>query len=52
MRVLVVEDSMKMAALLKRGLQEEGYSVDLASNGVFFGSNPSAQVDPTGDTTP
>jgi two-component system OmpR family response regulator len=34
MKVLVVEDSVKMAALLKRGLQGEGYSVDVATNGA------------------
>ena len=33
MRVLVVEDEMRMAALLKRGLEEEGYAVDVASDG-------------------
>jgi two-component system OmpR family response regulator len=33
MRVLVVEDEVKMAGLLKRGLEEEGYAVDLAGNG-------------------
>jgi two-component system, OmpR family, response regulator len=32
-RVLVVEDEHKMAALLKRGLEHEGYSVDLAASG-------------------
>ena len=31
MRVLVVEDEVKMAGLLKRGLEEEGYAVDLAA---------------------
>jgi two-component system, OmpR family, response regulator len=31
MRILVVEDEAKMAALLKRGLQEEGYAVDVAA---------------------
>ena len=30
MRVLVVEDEVKMAGLLKRGLEEEGYAVDVA----------------------
>jgi two-component system OmpR family response regulator len=30
MRVLVVEDEVKMAALLRRALQEEGYAVDVA----------------------
>jgi two-component system, OmpR family, response regulator len=33
MRVLVVEDELKMAGLLKRGLEEEGYAVDLARTG-------------------
>ncbi|MGH6906481.1 MAG: response regulator transcription factor [Aestuariivirga sp.] len=30
MRILVVEDETKLAALLRRGLQEENYAVDLA----------------------
>jgi two-component system, OmpR family, response regulator len=33
MRVLVVEDEVKMAALLRRGLSEEGLSVDVAEEG-------------------
>ena len=33
MRVLVVEDEVKMAALLRRGLGEQGLNVDLAGNG-------------------
>jgi DNA-binding response OmpR family regulator len=33
MRVLIVEDEKKMAASLKRGLEEEGYAVDLAYDG-------------------
>jgi two-component system OmpR family response regulator len=33
-RVLVVEDETRMAALLKRGLEEEGYAVDLAADGT------------------
>jgi len=33
MRALVVEDEIKMAGLLKRGLAEEGYAVDLAHRG-------------------
>ena len=33
MRVLVVEDSVRMARSLKKGLTEEGYDVDLAGNG-------------------
>ncbi len=32
-RVLIVEDERRMADLLKRGLEEEGYSVDLAADG-------------------
>jgi two-component system OmpR family response regulator len=43
-RVLVVEDEVKMAGLLKRGLEEEGYAVDVAGNGsdaVWLGTeNP------------
>jgi two-component system OmpR family response regulator len=33
MRVLVVEDEVKMAALIRRGLAEEGFAVDLAGSG-------------------
>jgi two-component system, OmpR family, response regulator len=33
MLVLVIEDSVKMAGLLKRGLEEEGYAVDVATTG-------------------
>ena len=44
MRVLVVEDEVKMAGLLKRGLEEEGYAVDSAADGseaVWMGTeNP------------
>jgi two-component system OmpR family response regulator len=32
-RVLVVEDEVKMAALVKRGLEREGYAVDMAADG-------------------
>jgi two-component system OmpR family response regulator len=32
-RVLVVEDDPKMAGLLKRGLEREGYAVDVAADG-------------------
>ncbi len=34
MRVLLVEDSPKMAGLLRRGLTEEGYAVDVAATGI------------------
>ena len=33
MRLLIVEDEVKMAGLLRRGLQEEGYAVDIAQTG-------------------
>jgi heavy metal response regulator len=33
MRVLVVEDEAKMAAFIKRGLEEEGSAVDIAADG-------------------
>ncbi len=33
MRVLVVEDEIKMAGLIKRGLEREGYAVDIAADG-------------------
>ena len=33
MRILVIEDQKKMAGFLKKGLQEVGYSVDLAETG-------------------
>lgn len=34
MRLLVVEDDARLAAYLKKGLAEEGYTVDIAGNGV------------------
>ena len=33
MRILVVEDDVKMAALLRRGLSEEGHAADVAGTG-------------------
>jgi two-component system OmpR family response regulator len=33
MRILVVEDELKMASLLRRGLAEEGHAVDVARTG-------------------
>jgi two-component system, OmpR family, response regulator len=32
-RILVVEDATKLAGILKRGLEEEGYAVDVVGNG-------------------
>jgi len=44
MRVLIVEDQRKIAAFLRRGLEEEGYAVDLALDGEegldFAGAAP------------
>lgn len=34
MRILVVEDQRKMAAFVKRGLEESGYAVDVAETGM------------------
>jgi heavy metal response regulator len=33
MRILVVEDEKKVASFIKKGLEEEGYAVDLAADG-------------------
>jgi two-component system, OmpR family, response regulator len=33
-RILVVEDAPRMATLLRRGLEEEGYAVDVAASGT------------------
>ncbi|MGA7279875.1 MAG: response regulator transcription factor, partial [Desulfocapsaceae bacterium] len=33
MRILLVEDEKKVSSFIKKGLEEEGYAVDLASNG-------------------
>ena len=34
MRLLVIEDEVKLAEYLRKGLTEEGYVVDVAHNGV------------------
>jgi two-component system OmpR family response regulator len=42
MRVLVVEDEVRLAAYLKRGLEAEGYAVDVAGdgeNGLWLATN-------------
>ena len=33
MRILIVEDEKKISSLIKRGLKEEGYAADIASDG-------------------
>lgn len=44
MRILIVEDEAKTAAFLTKGLNENGFSVDVAENGVD-GLNSLEQVD-------
>ncbi len=43
MRILIVEDEVKIALFIKRGLKEEGYAADIASDGeqgdFFLSSN-------------
>lgn len=34
MRILVVEDELKVASFIKKGLQEEGHAVDVAHDGI------------------
>ena len=34
MRILVVEDEIRMAQLIRQGLEEETYAVDLVDNGA------------------
>jgi len=38
MRILVVEDEKKVASFIKKGLEEELFQVDTASNGPFLQS--------------
>ena len=33
MRILIVEDEKKVAAFIKKGLEEETYAVDIATDG-------------------
>ena len=33
MRILVVEDEVKMARAVRRGLEQEGYAVDVSADG-------------------
>ena len=33
MRILIIEDEERMAQILKRGLEEEGYAIDVTSTG-------------------
>ena len=34
MRVLIVEDEQRMAQAIKRGLEDHGFAVDLAHDGL------------------
>jgi len=45
MRILVVEDEKGLAHLIRRGLTEEGYAVDVAYDGEE--GNLSPKVSPT-----
>ena len=54
MRVLVVEDEVRMAALLRRGLSEEGSAVDVAGDGpeaVWRVARADDQTQPRASTT-
>jgi DNA-binding response OmpR family regulator len=42
MRILVVEDEKKVASFIKKGLQQEGYAVDTAHDGLEAAQNASA----------
>ena len=46
MRVLVVEDEPKMAALVARGLREEGHAADVASRGEDALEHVAVEVEP------
>jgi len=42
MRILVVEDEKKVASFIKKGLQQEGYAVDMAHDGHEAAQNANA----------
>jgi len=47
MRILIVEDEKPLANILKKGLEEEGYAVDVAysgEDGLFMASNEPSDV--------
>ncbi len=47
MRVLIVEDEKSLADILKKGLEEEGYAVDIAYNGedgLFMAENEPSDI--------
>src|SRR3954452_24846324 len=43
MRILVVEDEKKIASLLRRGLREQGFTVDVLENGIEAYEQASSQ---------
>ena len=43
MKLLIVEDEAKIAGYLRKGLAEEGYVIDVATNGLD-GAVPSAMA--------
>ena len=47
MRILIVEDEKALADIIKKGLEEEGYAVDVANNGedgLFMAENESSDL--------
>lgn len=35
MRILLIEDDKKIASAIRKGLRDESYAVDVASNGLI-----------------
>ena len=42
MKILIIEDEKRLAWLLKQGLEEQGFTVDLAHDGVKDNTKPSS----------
>ena len=51
MRILIVEDAVKLALTLKRGLEAEGYAVDALHDGLAARRRLAARARPTADAT-
>ena len=49
MRILVVEDDVKMAELLRRGLAGQGHSVDVAADGIKVSFRQACMTPPAHD---
>ena len=50
MRILIVEDDRKLARQLQRGLDEQGHSVTVASDGVKLETNNGLAIVSVSDT--